>query len=74
MDQDISISHSTQEKNKNIIYNLKTQGLHIICTNLIYNLYKSDTFDTAKGFWILPSPELKGLLMLYTILLPLSTG
>ena len=44
MDQDISISHSTQEKNKNIIYNLKTQGLHIICTNLIYNLYKSDTF------------------------------
>lgn len=44
MDQDISISHSTQEKNKNIIYNLKTQGLYKICTNLIYNLYKSDTF------------------------------
>ena len=34
----------SKEKNKNIIYNLKTQGLYIICTNLIYNLYKSDTF------------------------------
>lgn len=45
MDQDISISHSTQEKkNKNIVYNLKTQGLYIICTNLIHNLYKSDIF------------------------------
>lgn len=45
MDQDISISHSTQEKkNKNIIYNLKTQGLYIIYTNLIHNLYKSDIF------------------------------